>query len=121
MVIRETIVAISGAVLVAIAAGVAGAVCWFEYDSDSCDWVVQQNHDPTCGVDPNVFWSSPVTMVFEADAGNAMARSVDEEYFCAVVIAKRNEYGGCMSITINTTDTISQEAYGPPCIAPRPQ
>ena len=107
-------------VIVAGVASVATAVCWEEYASDSCDWVVQQNHDPSCGYPPSVFWSSPVSMVMETTQGRQLAQSIQENYFCGVTVSVRNEYGGCMPLTINTTDTISQEAFGPPCAQPLP-
>jgi len=103
------------------AAGSALAVCWEQYDSNSCDWVIQMNHDPSCGP-ANPYWYSPVTMVLEAETGRQLAASFQEQFFCAVdVLQKDPNTGVCKVVNIQTTDTISQKAYGPPCYAPFPE
>lgn len=111
----------SGIGMLALAAGIAGAMCWEQYDSNSCDWIIQTQHDPACPTLPIAYSSVPVTMVRVAETGRELAASHEESNFCAVDVYQMDQYGICWLVNIQTTDTISQTAYGLPCVAPKPR
>lgn len=67
-----------------------------------------------CGYEPEIISSLPCERVFEDPEGVTSAASQVPAKQCAVKVRQRNEFGGCMSVTINTT-VYCQIAWGDQC------